>query len=109
MGMTMLSVMTLKNCLDLYKTGELELDTIEMLLDKCSKHYSPLLIGLIRSMLFFDPVARISLKELNTLARDYNDEPETQPAITISRLENMSQLNTPTLHNDSFMQPDFTE
>lgn len=43
------------------------------------------------------------------MARDYNDEPETIPAITISRLENMSQLQTPTLNNDSFSQPSFVE
>jgi hypothetical protein len=41
-------------------------------------------------MLLFDPNVRISLKKLERLAAEYNDEPEMQPAITISRLQNMS-------------------
>lgn len=58
-GMTMLSVMALKNCLDLYKTDELEQDTIESLLGRCSRQYSEALVSLIRSCLWFDPENRM--------------------------------------------------
>lgn len=57
--MTMLSVMALKNCLDLYKTDELEQDTIESLLGRCSRQYSEALVSLIRSCLWFDPENRM--------------------------------------------------
>lgn len=60
----MLSVMALKNCLDLYKIDELEQDSIERLLGKCSKQYSEALLSLIRSTLWFDPESRISFREL---------------------------------------------
>lgn len=74
-GMTILSVMTLKDCLDLYRTDELDQGIIEQQLVKISTNYSEPLISLVGSTLCFDPQIRIDFKRLTRLARDYNDLP----------------------------------
>lgn len=85
-GMTLMSVMALRNCMVCYKDGELIEPEMNKMLERCARMYSGKIVEVLHSMVKVDPKQRYSLDGLEDALRGLQEDDKSENIITISQL-----------------------